>query len=185
MHHAKRDLGPLELFPSKFALFTESEGKYAGHVLLAHCISVFICNSTQVTGIVNLLYKHSDAVSYRNRQADKHQFTRPRYTLAPMLCLQWVLLTPLPNSTKMNWALSVVMDLVNIESTRSAECPTFVCISAAPSKLQHQDSCILFKKDSLGDGQRPPPARIFSLGNAASDCSEIDAFERVLHLVFI
>ncbi|PBK88151.1 hypothetical protein ARMGADRAFT_1084788 [Armillaria gallica] len=88
-----------------------------------------MCNSSQVASIVNLLYKHSDAVSYHNLQVDEHHFTLPLYALAPTLCLQQVLLTPLPNSIKntlMNSALSVVMDHVNVKSTQLAECPTFV-----------------------------------------------------------
>ncbi|PBK79077.1 hypothetical protein ARMGADRAFT_1037736 [Armillaria gallica] len=112
-----------------FALFTKSKWKYTGHALLTHCISAFMRNSSQVAGIVNLLYKHSDAVSYHNQQVDEPHFTLPQYALAPTLHLQRVLPTPLPNSTKnalINWALSVVMDHVNIKSTQLAECPTIV-----------------------------------------------------------
>ncbi|KAK0471235.1 hypothetical protein IW261DRAFT_1344746 [Armillaria novae-zelandiae] len=112
-----------------FALFTESEGKYTQHASLAQCISAFIRNGTQVAGIVNLLYQHTDAISYHDRKSDEPHFTLPWYALAPTLRLQHVLPPPLPNCTKnalINWALSVVLDRVDVESTWLAECSTFV-----------------------------------------------------------
>ncbi|SJL12593.1 uncharacterized protein ARMOST_16021 [Armillaria ostoyae] len=97
-------------------------------ILHSQCISAFVHNGTQVAGIGNLLYWRSDAISYHNRKADEPHFTLPRYALAPTLRLQCVLPTPLPNYKKVliNWALSVVLNHVDMESTRLAECPTFV-----------------------------------------------------------